>query len=176
MLVRERVVSTASEPRGETGVVNVVVIDETGTLGAMDRWAELVGAVATAEAVVGPAEINVTFVGVESMAELNAEHMGIDGPTDVLSFPIDDDEAPATPAQPRFVGDIVVCPSVASANAPDHAGSVDDELALLLVHGTLHLLGHDHGEPGERDRMWAAERRHLDAEWGALGRDPWGSD
>jgi probable rRNA maturation factor len=71
------------------------------------------------------------------------------------------------------VGDVVVCPAVATANAPSHAGSTDDEIALLLVHGTLHLLGYDHMEDGDRARMWARERELLDQLWGPLGSDPW---
>ena len=58
-------------------------------------------------------------------------------------------------------------------NAPQHAGTVDDEIALLLVHGSLHLLGHDHAEPDERARMWAAEQRLLAALRPPFTRDPW---
>ena len=72
-----------------------------------------------------------------------------------------------------MVGDIVVCPEVAAAQAAGHAGSFEDELALLLVHGSLHLLGHDHALDDERAAMWCAERQHLDAAWGPLTNDPW---
>jgi probable rRNA maturation factor len=135
-------------------------------------WAALVRDVLVDEGVRAPAETNVVFVTAPEMSELNAQHMGGEGPTDVLSFPIDDDEGLAGPG-PRFVGDIVVCPEVAAANAPDHTGHVDDEIALLLVHATLHLLGHDHTDDAERDAMWAAERRHLERSWRSLARDPW---
>jgi probable rRNA maturation factor len=56
-----------------------------------------------------------------------------------------------------MLGDIVICPSVAAANAPEHAGTLDDELALLVVHGVLHVLGHDHAEPDEAREMRAIE-------------------
>jgi probable rRNA maturation factor len=63
---------------------------------------------------------------------------------------------------PVLLGDVVVCPAVAAAQAPGHAGTVDDELALLVVHGILHILGHDHAEPGETVRMLARERELLE--------------
>lgn len=94
----------------------------------------------------------------------------------MLSFPIDDgadDDLAAIPGQARMVGDIVVCPTVAATNAPDHAGELDDEIALLLIHGSLHLLGHDHAEVDERTEMWAAERRLVAELWGTFPRDPW---
>lgn len=152
--------------------VSVVVTNETDTPIDPGVWASLVERVLLAEGVAGPAETNVVFVDTDAIAKLNGEHMGVDGPTDVLSFPIDD--APDEVAGPvRLVGDIVVCPSVAAAQAADHAGTVDDEIALLLVHGALHLLGHDHAEPDERERMWAAEQRLLRAVWRELPATAW---
>jgi probable rRNA maturation factor len=62
---------------------------------------------------------------------------------------------------PLLLGDVVVCPAVAARNAPSHAGTYEDELALLLVHGILHVLGHDHAEADERARMVARERDLL---------------
>jgi probable rRNA maturation factor len=93
--------------------------------------------------------------------------MGVDGPTDVLSFPLDALDAPAVDGEPVLIGDIVVCPSVAADAAPDHAGTVDDELALLVVHGCLHLLGYDHAEPHETRVMRTRELELLVAHhWG----------
>jgi probable rRNA maturation factor len=71
------------------------------------------------------------------------------------------------------VGDIVICHSVAEKNAAGHAGTVDAEIALLLVHGTLHLLGYDHAEPEERALMWSTERTHLQSLYGPMPQDPW---
>ena len=157
-----------------TGSVSVTVLNETAEDIDVVKWADLVERVLVAEGVAPPAETNVVFVDVDAMTELNAEHMGGDGPTDVLSFPIDDEPAVAGgEADVRFVGDIVICGSVAAANAPNHAGEVDDEIALWLVHGSLHLLGHDHAEPADREAMWAAERRLLGEYWRPMGRDPW---
>jgi probable rRNA maturation factor len=123
-----------------------------------ERWARLAFEVLDALEVAGPAELSLSFVDADTIAALNAEHLGGDGPTDVLSFPLDVD-APDEPASqaPRMLGDIVICPSVAAANAPEHAGTLDDELALLVVHGVLHVLGHDHAEPDEAREMRAIE-------------------
>jgi probable rRNA maturation factor len=104
--------------------------------------------------------------------------MGSAGPTDVLSFPIDglDAAGAGDPGGPGLVGDVVVCPSVAHAAAATHAGRPDDEIALLVVHGALHLLGHDHAEADEREVMQARERALLAALHGPLAGDPWRVD
>ncbi len=125
-------------------------------------------------------QLDLIFVDADEMAELNRTHMGHAGPTDVLAFPLDaDDREPpgsATAADPGWVepvplaqgdtvplhlGDVVVCPSVAAAQAPDHCGSIDAELSLLIIHGVLHVLGHDHAEPDEQAVMQQRERHHL---------------
>ena len=139
------------------GVVPVVVArdDQSGEPVEVDRWAGLATAVLAAEGEAG--ELNLLFVDEATMAVLNQEHMGHDGPTDVLSFPIDGPGA----GPEGLLGDVVVCPAVARRNAPDHAGTYDDELALLVVHGVLHVLGHDHDEDDEAAVMRAAELAHL---------------
>jgi probable rRNA maturation factor len=127
----------------------------------------------------GAAELTVLFVGRDEIAELNESYLGKSGPTDVLSFPIDGgdiveviaspsaqsrgpDRAPLDPGDmPLMLGDVVICPEVARDQAPDHAGTLDDELALLLVHGILHVLGHDHAEPEETARMRGREMALL---------------
>ncbi len=104
--------------------------------------------------------MTLTFVDRAEITLLNREHMGEQGPTDVLSFPLDASEGDAAyNVGPVLLGDVVICPAVAAASAPDHAGSVDDELALLTVHGVLHVLGHDHAEDEETRRM---RRRELE--------------
>ena len=85
----------------------------------------------------------------DEIAALNVEHLGKAGPTDVLSFPLDDDEP--QPGVPVLLGDVVVCPAVAADQALSHAGTLDDELALLVVHGVLHVLGHMHARLGRFD-------------------------
>lgn len=147
-----------SSPTGvETTPVTVVVADEqTDVALDADRWAALAAA-ALRDAGSG-GELTLTFVDTDEIHALNREHMGVDGPTDVLSFPLDADD-PAVVAGPVLLGDVVVCPAVAAAQAPTHAGTLDDELALLTVHGVLHVLGHDHAEPDEAEHM---RRRELE--------------
>ncbi len=113
----------------------------------------------TRAGVTGAGEVAVTLVEPDTIAELNRDHLGGTGPTDVLSFPMDGpgDDDPLPPGAPRLLGDLVICPAVAAAQAPQHAGSLEDELALLSVHGVLHLLGWDHAEADEARAMRATE-------------------
>jgi probable rRNA maturation factor len=152
------------DPKSPTGVesppeVDVVVSDEQSDLVIdADRWARLAARVLASERAHG--ELTLTFVDRDEIAELNAEHLGHEGPTDVLSFPLDAaDDGPGE--APTLLGDVVVCPAVAAEGAPDHAGTLDDELALLVVHGVLHVLGHDHAEPDEAALMRARELELL---------------
>ena len=143
------------------------------------RWSALALAVLRTEGVRGAAELNLLFVDRETIAEMNEVHLGHTGPTDVLSFPIDapDLELESGPGSlsrgpsrppidpddaPLILGDVVVCPAVAVEQAPGHAGTVDDELALLVVHGVLHVLGHDHAEPHETAVMRGRELSLLE--------------
>ncbi|MGF1596343.1 MAG: rRNA maturation RNase YbeY [Acidimicrobiales bacterium] len=111
--------------------------------------------------------LDIFFVDPDTMAGLNETHLGHDGPTDVLAFPldaVDDEPGPAPPdgdGPPRHLGDVVVCPAVARRQAPEHCGRNDAELTLLVVHGVLHVLGHDHAADDERLVMQDRERRHL---------------
>jgi probable rRNA maturation factor len=174
--------SPARRPRvGGEGDPEVFVADEQRAV-VIDpaRWAHLVSAVLADEGVRGNTELSLLFVDESAMAELNERFMGAAGPTDVLAFPIDaaevdvepartpasvgPDRAPGDPAEVALLlGDVVVCPAVASRQAPEHAGTVDDALALLVVHGVLHVLGHDHQEPDENVAMRARERELLEA-------------
>jgi probable rRNA maturation factor len=128
------------------------------------RWVELARSVLEAEGVSGDAELSLLFVDEATIAGLNRRFMDANGPTDVLAFPIDDPDAAVPPPgrAPLLLGDVVVCPAVAERQAPEHAGTYDDELALLVVHGVLHVLGHDHAEAVEAARMQARERELLD--------------
>jgi len=125
------------------------------------RWCALADAVLRAESASG--ELTITFIDEADIAELNAEHMGKTGPTDVLSFPLDDldpDDRPVS-GVPTLLGDVVICPAVAARQFADHAGTFDDEVALLVVHGILHVLGHDHAEPEEAAVMRSREMALL---------------
>lgn len=165
--------------RGPEGDVQVFGADEQSAAPVdVDRWVVLARDVLLAEGVQGDVELSLLFVDEDTIAELNARFMDADGPTDVLAFPIDDPvvagrwpdastsgpdrEDPEPGDMPLLLGDVVVCPAVAKRQAPEHAGSYDDELALLVVHGVLHVLGHDHAEPDETAVMQARERALLD--------------
>ena len=137
------------------------------------RWATLARAVLDQHGV-DRAEMSVTFVDERAMSDLNERFMGHSGPTDVLAFPIDGQGGGELHHElPRLIGDVVICPAIAAHNAPDHAGSYEDEVALLLVHGTLHLLGMDHAGAADRERMQQRERQLLEEHHGVLARDPW---
>jgi probable rRNA maturation factor len=99
-------------------------------------------------------EVAVLLVDEDVIAELNAEHMGSDAPTDVLAFPIDlPGETPDE--EPAILGDVVLCPAVAARQAAERGRATRDEVRLLTVHGLLHLLGMDHAEPEEEREMFA---------------------
>lgn len=131
-----------------------------------------------AEGITSDTEVSLLFVDPDAVAALNERFLGKEGPTDVLSFPIEDevdrsgrspDEGGTGPASIEadsgrrlLLGDVVVCPAVAAANAVDHGVTFDDEIALLVVHGILHLLGMDHVADEEAERMERREQQLLD--------------
>ncbi len=124
----------------------------------LDRWRTLAESALATEGAVG--SLGLTFVDAAEIAALNEEHLGKTGPTDVLSFPIDGPDDVGVPSEdgvPTLLGDVVISPAVAAAQYAGHAGTLDDELALLVVHGVLHVLGHDHAEPAETSIMRARE-------------------
>ncbi len=141
------------------------------------RWIKLAEAVLAAEGVRGATEVSLLFVDEAAIADLNSRFLGKEGPTDVLAFPIDEEPADSgrspdsggtgpgfsgeADEAPTLLGDVVICPAVAYRNAPDHAGTYDEEIALLVVHGLLHLLGMDHDESDEAEAMEAKERELL---------------
>ncbi len=122
----------------------------------LDRMRALALAVLASEDAVG--ELTLTFVDHSDIAELNSQYMGKSGATDVLSFPMDDGPADGVPA---LLGDVVVSPAVALDQCAEHAGTIEDELALLVVHGVLHVLGHDHAERAEAVAMRKSELELL---------------
>ncbi|MDG2113941.1 MAG: rRNA maturation RNase YbeY [Actinomycetota bacterium] len=177
-----------ADTRDGSAGVEVFVADEQVDVDLdLGRFRSMAQSVLEAEGVRGEVELALVFVDEPSMTELNVTHMGGDGPTDVLAFPIDDhhvrsgrspDHASRRPPRrepmndpgPLLLGDVAVCPAVAARNAPEnsgsyagHQGGVVDELDLLVVHGILHVLGMDHAEDDERAEMQTAERQHLAA-------------
>lgn len=142
------------------------------------KWVRLARLVLDEEKVPGEAELSVIFVDEQSISDLNERFLGGEGPTDVLAFPMDDDivlggrqpdqggrgpGAPSEPGEPPYlIGDVVVCPSVAQKQAIEHHKALDDELALLVVHGVLHLLEYDHAEEEETIAMKRREQELLE--------------
>ncbi|MBR7835839.1 rRNA maturation RNase YbeY [Actinospica durhamensis] len=113
------------------------------------------------------AELSILLVDVGAMEQLHIQWMDEPGPTDVLSFPMDelrparaeDDNEPT----PGLLGDIVLCPEVAEKQAVAAGHSTADELAVLTTHGILHLLGYDHAEPEEHEEMFGLQNDLLKA-------------
>lgn len=98
-------------------------------------------------------ELSISFVDEAEMTDLHVRYMDEAGPTDVLSFPLDDVDERGV----RLLGDVVITPSVAVRNNPADPAA---EVRLLLVHGILHVLGYDHEEDAERAEMWARQERY----------------
>ncbi|NUR58367.1 MAG: rRNA maturation RNase YbeY [Catenulispora sp.] len=111
------------------------------------------------------AELSILLVDTAAMEQLHIQWMDEPGPTDVLSFPMDelrparaeDDNEPV----PGLLGDVVLCPEVAEKQAKDAGHSTADELRLLTTHGILHLLGYDHAEPDEEAEMFGLQKQLL---------------
>ena len=104
--------------------------------------------------------VAVLFTDDAAIAEINAEWRGKDKPTNVLSFPIPED-IPVPQGEPRPLGDIVLAHGVIAREAAEQGKTLRDHTAHLIVHGTLHLLGHDHESDAEAEEMEALETRIL---------------
>ncbi|MPZ73168.1 MAG: rRNA maturation RNase YbeY [Nitriliruptorales bacterium] len=138
----------------------VFVADEQSRPVDSERLLRLASFVLRDQGVPEAMEVSLLFVERDVIAELNAHHMGAEGPTDVLAFPIDmPGETRAD--QPAILGDVVICPEVAADQAGRHDNEPIAELELLVAHGLLHLLGHDHAEPDDRARMFSLTDRLL---------------
>jgi probable rRNA maturation factor len=183
--------------------IEVFVADEQNAFQVdIPKWRDLAEKVIDHErrqrGIGGMIEASVLFVDEMTIQDLNERFRNVNAPTDVLSFAIDedlDDEpvvrdgrtpdggslSPTGPKaaddtssdMPTLLGDVVVCPSIAARNAPDHAGNYDDELALLVVHGILHLFGMDHQDDTEAEVMEAREQALLAAHYGPVAASAW---
>ena len=136
-------------PKPEAGGPGRGVLVSDRQSGAVDGpgLARLAAAVLAAEGR-DDDELSLSFVTEDEMADLHVRYLGEAGPTDVLSFPLDED---------GLLGDVVVCPAVAARANPADPGA---ELRLLVVHGVLHLLGYDHEADEERAAMWKRQERY----------------
>lgn len=120
------------------------------------------------------AELSILLVDAEYMTELNHRWMDAEGPTDVLAFPMDEGTVDHGPGEtgggePALLGDIVLCPEIAQKQGATAGHGTGAELAMLTVHGTLHLLGYDHAEPEEEREMFSLQSRLLES-WRASAR------
>ena len=104
------------------------------------------------------AELSIVLTDNEHLQELNLNYLGIDAPTDVLSFPASETD-PESGA--RYIGDILISIPRAQSQADAGGHPLESEVQLLVVHGVLHLLGHDHAEPDDKARMWKAQAEIL---------------
>ena len=107
------------------------------------------------EAFPGRAELTLVITGDDQICALNRQYRGVDRPTDVLAF--GDDQVEAAADKPFYLGDVIISYPRAHAQAQAAGHSTADELALLVIHGVLHLLGHDHAGRNEKRKMWAVQ-------------------
>lgn len=141
------------EETASDGLPRILVDDRQGEPLDVDGLVALARECLIGEGAVN-AELSVSFVTEEEIAELNVRYLGEEGPTDVLSFPLGDEDGDGV----RILGDVVIASAVAARNNPDTPAA---ELRLLLVHGILHLLGHDHMAEPDRAQMWARQERYT---------------
>jgi probable rRNA maturation factor len=146
--------------------VNVFLADEQGEPVDSRPIVAIAERVLAVENMPASAEVAIVLVGEDEMAGYNQRFMERSGPTDVLAFPVEQltpGEIPTTIAngQPLSLGDIFICPKVVKRQAAELGVPLENELALIVTHGILHLLGYDHNEPEGAVRMTAREREIL---------------
>jgi probable rRNA maturation factor len=146
--------------------MSVEVLNESGVELDVAEFAKLARFTMGRMRVHPEAELCLRLVDEATITEYNQRWMGRQGPTDVLSFPMDELRPghEGEGEQEGILGDMLLCPQYAAAQAPSFSRSVDDEMHLLTIHGILHLLGYDHAEPEEEREMFALQARLL-AEW-----------
>jgi probable rRNA maturation factor len=145
--------------------MSVEIANETTEVIDLETMSRLAAFVMSEMKVHPEAELAVLFVDEEAMTKLHVEWMDEPGPTDVLSFPMDelrpgDDDKPSDPG---LLGDVVICPTIAAQQAIAAKHSTDDEIRWLLSHGILHLLGFDHAAPADERIMFALQRQLVDS-------------
>jgi probable rRNA maturation factor len=146
--------------------MSVEVLNESGVDLDVNELARLARFTMSRMRVHPQAELCLKLVDEPTIAEFNQHYMGKEGPTDVLSFPMDE-LRPGREGEPEdegILGDMLLCPQYAAAQAPSFSRSAEDEMHLLTIHGILHLLGYDHAEPDEEREMFGLQARLL-AEW-----------
>ena len=147
--------------------MTVLVSDEHPSSGVdPDHLRSLAEAVLSAEGFPAEAEVSITLVDDDEMASWNSRALGKSGPTDVLSFPVDTFRPGRVPVSvpggpPLLVGDVVIAPDYVRRQADQYGIGADDEIALMVAHGILHLLGYDHQDDADAELMEYREREIL---------------
>ena len=139
------------------------VLNETDYEIDIAEFVQLADFVLSAMHVSTEVELNIIFIDPEPMEELHVRWLDLEGPTDVMSFPMDE-LRPGTAEHPTAsgtLGDICICPQVAARQAAESGHSAAEEMLLLATHGMLHLLGYDHATDAEREVMFALQRKLL---------------
>lgn len=157
--------------------MNVDVLNESGVDIDVASLAKLCRFVLSRMRLHPQTEMTMRLVDPAAITALNERWMDKQGPTDVLSFPMDEltrihEDADPADADPGYLGDIALCPQIAEQQAPAAGHDADDEIALLTVHGILHLMGYDHATAAEHAEMFGIQGRLL-LEWHdvAAGKD-----
>ncbi len=146
--------------------MSIFLADEQTEQVGVDDLHSLAGLVLREEAYPEDAEVTLLFVSEEEMASYNLRFLDREGPTDVLAFPVEDllpGVVPETDPQgpPLMLGDVVVAPAYVRRQASKFGVSYEDEMALMVTHGILHLLGYDHIDDTDAERMESRERELL---------------
>ncbi|SQG65115.1 putative metalloprotease [Corynebacterium renale] len=153
--------------------MSIEIVNESGYPGINEEMLISVASYALGQMDIHPdAETTISLVDNDTMSHLHVQWMGLEGPTDVMSFPMDEitpghgaNGRPDTPpVGPSMLGDIILCPEFARRQADMAGHDLGHELALLTVHGVLHLLGYDHQQPAEEREMFALQNEIL-ANW-----------
>ena len=148
---------------------SITVDDDAGSPIDLPALTNLAGYVLTQLNIHPESELGITLVDLERMTTLHEDWMNEPGPTDVLSFPIDELTPGSVdlPSGPGILGDIVICPEFARADANEAGRTIDQHVQFLTVHGLLHLVGYDHATEEEYASMFAVQDELLDGWRGA---------
>ncbi len=146
--------------------MSVFLADEQDEPVPADALRALAQDVLAAESLAAGTEVSIVLVEAAQIAEYNARFLDRSGPTDVLAFPLEDMTPGLAPTDhragpPLNLGDVFICPAVVSEHAGHEGVAFEDEMALMVVHGILHLLGYDHDADSDAELMESRERELL---------------
>jgi probable rRNA maturation factor len=152
--------------------MSIEIANESGMPADVDQIVSVAAFAVNAMGLHPECELEILLVNEERISELHVEWMDLPGPTDVLSFPMDELAPNSAADGPGIIGDIVLCPQFAQQQVQSGKTAKSDlnqELALLTVHGVLHCIGFDHAEPDEERTMFALQEKILQ-DWQASAR------